>query len=100
MERHFAPKRDELERGFIDREDKLYRAFKKSPATTKPKLAAFSRECFERGNEEAAAWLPALVAAPIMKGLPFRYRFFGAGKTARQACGNTLRGNAYSIGKI
>lgn len=73
---HFAPKRDELERGFIEREGKLYRAFKKSPAAAKPKLMAFTRECFERGNEEAAAWLPALLAAPVMKGLPFRYRYF------------------------
>ncbi|HSV98011.1 MAG TPA: C69 family dipeptidase [Spirochaetota bacterium] len=76
-----APKRDELERGFIEREEKLYRSFKKSPGTAKPKLTSFSGECFSMGEKESAGWLPLLETAPATKGIPFRYRFFWGRRT-------------------
>lgn len=73
---HLAPKRDGIERDFIDSEEKLYRSYKKNPGAAKGKLAAFSRECFDRGMNSEAEWLPALDAVRKSAGIPLRFRFF------------------------
>jgi len=71
---HLAPKRDEIEREFIEQEEKLYRAYKKSPKVSKARLAAFSRECFDRGMKSETEWLPALDAVRESAGIPLRFR--------------------------